>query len=85
MADWMRLFVLAPHVRVLAINEAQAGGPDGVIRLEARVFGHSVERQFDHPSQAEANYQFGRLDPVSVANWLASEGAKREAEHARCL
>lgn len=85
MADWMRLFVLAPNVRVLAINEAPAGGPVGVIRLEARVFGHSVERQFSHQTQDEADYQFGRLDPASVANWLASEGAKREADHARCL
>lgn len=83
MADWMKLFVLSPHIRVLAVNEAPAGGPACVVRLEARVFGHSVERQYGHATQDEADFEFGRLDPVSVAAWLQSEGAKREAEHAR--
>lgn len=85
MADWLRLFVLSPHIRVLAINEAPAGGPVGVVRLEARVFGHTVEGQYNLPTQAEADYEFAKLDAAGVAGWLAHEGAKREADHARCM
>lgn len=85
MADWLKLFVLAPHIRVLAINEIPGGGDAPKVRLEANVFGHRVEKTFDFSSRAEADYGFAQLDDVAVAYWLEGEGAAREADHARCL
>jgi hypothetical protein len=85
MADWMRLFVLSPHVRVLVINEVPAGGDVPALRLEAKVFDHDVERRFPMRTQDEADYGFAVTDELSVAYWLTTEGAKREADHARCL
>jgi hypothetical protein len=85
MADWMRLFVLSPHIRVLLINEIPAGGDVPALRLEARVFDQCVERSFPMSTQAEADFGFSVTDELSVAYWLTDEGAKREAEHARRL
>lgn len=85
MADWLKLFVLAPHIRVLIVNEGPAGGSAPALRLEAQVFGHHVETHFPMRSQAEADFGFMVTDELSVAYWLEGEGAKREADHARCL
>lgn len=85
MADWLKVFVLAPHVRVLAVNELPAGGTESAVRLEANVFGHHVEKRFTMTSQAEADFGFAEMSEIGAAYWLASEGAKREASHAGCL
>lgn len=85
MADWLRLYQLSPHIRVLVINELPAGGSSPAIRLEARVFDEHVEQTFPMQTQAEADFGFSVTDELSVAYWLEGQGAKREASHARCL
>lgn len=85
MADWLRIFPLSTHIRVVAVNEVPAGGTEPAIRLQARVYDTTVEKRFPMSSQAEADFGFGELDDTAVAHWLAGEGAKREAARARFM
>lgn len=82
MADWFKFFHLSPHIRVVATNMAPAGAGEIGVRLQARVFGHTVERTYPIETQAHADFEFGRLSENSIAEWLKFEGNEREAKNA---
>lgn len=70
-ADWIKVFKLAPHAVLLAVNEAGRGGACRV-RLEGRVFGAtaSVVKHFATPAAAAAF--FAAYDESTAEDWWRS-------------
>lgn len=70
-ADWIKVFKVAPHAVLMAVNEAGRGGACGV-RLEGRVFGAkaSVVKHFATPAAAAAF--FAAYDEAAAEDWWRS-------------
>lgn len=68
-ADWIKVFKLAPHAVLMAVNEAGRGGACRV-RLDGRVFGAtaSAVKHFATPAAA-ADFFAAYDEPAAEAWW----------------
>ncbi|HGK6498982.1 hypothetical protein GHU69_27095 [Pseudomonas aeruginosa] len=68
MSDWIKVFKVAPHVVLLAVNEAARGVDSCAVRLEGRVFGVRREavKHFATPAAAAAFFEAYDQDAAEV-------------------
>lgn len=82
-ADWFKVFTVAPHAVLMAVNDAARGGACRV-RLVGRVFGAegSVVKHFATPAAAAAFFD-AYDEPAAEAWWrsLQTRVADDFAEH----
>jgi hypothetical protein len=57
--DWIKVFKVAPHVVLLAVNECAGGADNCIVRLEGRVFGAKANalKPFATPEAAAAFFE----------------------------
>lgn len=70
MADWMKVFKLAPHIVAVAINELPGGGDCPALRLEARVFDETLNDRAVWSRQEDLDHVFADLDELAMAQWI---------------
>lgn len=78
---WVKVFKLAPHAVLLAVNEAARGGVCRV-RLEGRVFGAKASAVKHFASPAAAADFFAAYDEPAAEAWWCSLQDRVAAEFA---
>lgn len=72
MSDWIKVFRVAMHAVLLAVNETGRNGGVCAVRLEGRVFGVRGEAVKHFPTPAAADSFFEALDKAAVEDWWRS-------------
>lgn len=76
MSDWIKVFKVAPHVVLLAVNEAARGVDSCAVRLEGRVFGAKGEAMKLFPTPAAAAEFFDAYDQEAAEAWWRELNAR---------
>jgi len=75
-SDWIKVFKVAPHAVLMAVNEAARGVDCCAVRLEGRVFGAKGETVKHFATRQAADAFFEAYDQEAAEAWWCALNAR---------